>query len=154
MVSKDLKAWSPRHTDISPGEGWTLHQDIGLIALIGPIWERPDAGGLSLGFRADERHINRGDFVHGGMLMTLLDHALGMAVLDGKQRQAQATIQLDTHFLATVHRGEFVEARSIVERRTRSLVFMSGMLHVGDRLVCTGNGVWKLLATKPRKISR
>ena len=33
-------------------------------------------------------------------------------------------------------------------RRTRSLVFMSGDLMVGDRVVATAKGVWKTLGKK------
>jgi hypothetical protein len=35
-----------------------------------------------------------------------------------------------------------------VVRRTRSLIFMSGELVVGDRVVATANGVWKTLGGK------
>ena len=39
--------------------------------------------------------------------------------------------------------GGFVEAKCRVGRRTRSLIFMSGEITVGDRVVATANGVWK-----------
>jgi acyl-coenzyme A thioesterase PaaI-like protein len=39
--------------------------------------------------------------------------------------------------------GEFVEARCRVVHRTRSLIFMSAELLVGNRVVATANGVWK-----------
>jgi len=41
--------------------------------------------------------------------------------------------------------GEFVEMNAKVVRRTRSLIFMSGELMVGARMVATANGVWKSL---------
>jgi acyl-coenzyme A thioesterase PaaI-like protein len=36
-------------------------------------------------------------------------------------------------------------ARCKIVRRTRSLIFMSADLVVGERVVATGNGVWKTL---------
>jgi acyl-coenzyme A thioesterase PaaI-like protein len=60
-------------------------------------------------------------------------------------RKPQATIQLDVHFIESVQIGEFVEARCRVIRRTRSLIFMSAELLVGNRVVATANGVWKAL---------
>lgn len=128
-----------------PGEGWKHHEDIGLIALVGPVWERNDGDGPKLAFVADERHINRAGVVHGGMLMTFMDHALGVALLDGAASQNQVTIQLDSHFMSSVRPGEFVEADCTIERRTRSLVFMRGKLLVGARVVYTASGIWKLL---------
>ena len=131
----------------SPGEGWVRHREPGLIALVGPLWEHqgnsPDE--FRLGFLAEERHTNRGGFVHGGMLMTLIDHAIGMIVLNHNATESQATIQLDSHFMDIVYPGDFVIASSRVMRKTRSLIFMQGELHVGTRQVCTASGVWKLL---------
>jgi Thioesterase superfamily len=57
-----------------------------------------------------------------------------------------ATVQLDVHFIDAVAVGEFVEAKCRVARRTRSLIFMSSELVVGDRVVATAKGVWKSLA--------
>jgi acyl-coenzyme A thioesterase PaaI-like protein len=37
-----------------------------------------------------------------------------------------------------------------VLRRTRSVVFVRGLLTAGDTLVATANGVWKLLSGPPR----
>ena len=44
--------------------------------------------------------------------------------------------------------GEFVECKCKVVRRTRALVFMSGELVVGTRVVATANGVWKTLGKR------
>jgi acyl-coenzyme A thioesterase PaaI-like protein len=75
-----------------------------------------------------------------GTLMTFADHAMGMTCWYANERQPQATVQLDMHFVDAVQVGEFVEAKCQVVRRTRSLVFMSGELMVGDRVVATAKG--------------
>jgi acyl-coenzyme A thioesterase PaaI-like protein len=80
------------------------------------------------------------------MLMTFADRSLGMAAWFANERRPQATIQLDVHFIDAVQIGEFVEAQSRVVRRTRSVIFMSGTLVVGTRVVATANGIWKSLA--------
>ena len=61
------------------------------------------------------------------------------------ERQPQMTVQLDMHFVDAVRVGDFVEARCTVVRRTRTLVFMSAELVVGERVVATANGVWMTL---------
>ena len=73
---------------------------------------------------------------------------MGMTCWYANERQPQATVQLDVHFVDAVKVGEFVEAKCQVVRRTRSLVFMSGDLMVGDRVVATAKGVWKTLGKK------
>ncbi|WP_375457810.1 PaaI family thioesterase [uncultured Enterovirga sp.] len=98
---------------------------------------------------AERRHLNRGGVVHGGMVMTFADQALGLAAWAANGDRPQVTIQLDTHFISSVQAGEFVEARCRVVRKTNALLFMQGDLAVGDRLVATAMGVWKMRRGRP-----
>ena len=75
---------------------------------------------------AEPKHHNRRGVVQGGMLMTFADRSMGMTCWYANERQPQATVQLDMHFVDAVQVGEFVEAKCKVVRRTRSLIFMSG----------------------------
>ena len=79
------------------------------------------------------------------MLMTFADRSMGMTCWYANEKQPQATIQLDVHFIDAVQVGEFVECRAKVVRRTRSVVFMAGELVVGERLVARANSIWKTL---------
>jgi uncharacterized protein (TIGR00369 family) len=127
------------------GEGWVLKQyRRGLLGALGPLWEKQEADALLHGFLAEERHLNPLGVVHGGMLMTFADHALTMVANAASGGRAQATIQLDTHFVDGVREGEFVVAQARVVRQTRSMMFMSAALAVGSRAVATSNGIWKL----------
>jgi uncharacterized protein (TIGR00369 family) len=130
--------------------GWEPygHDDDGFIGLIGPLWQKPSGEGYRYAFLAEHKHHNRRGVVQGGMLMTFADRAMGMTCWYANERQPQATVQLDMHFVDAVQVGEFVEAKCQVVRRTRSLVFMHGELVVGDRVVATAKGVWKTLGKK------
>lgn len=135
----------PRSEAFDPARhGWRQGPERGLAALVGPIWWREDDP-TRYGFVAEARHLNPNGVLHGGMLMLFADEAAGRAAWLGNERRAQVTIQLDTHFVDGVRTGEFVEAECRVVRRTRSLLFMAATLRVGDRVVSTSNGVWKVL---------
>jgi acyl-coenzyme A thioesterase PaaI-like protein len=69
-------------------------------------------------------------------------------VLDSIGRKLCATIQLNTQFIAAVQIGDFVEGRAEIVRGTRSLVFVRGMLTVGERAVATIDGICKVLHTQ------
>ena len=125
--------------------GWEPYGDDGFIGLIGPFWIRPEGDSYRFAFMAEPKHHNRRGYVQGGMLMTFADRSMGMTCWYANERQPQATVQLDVSFVDAVKIGEFVEARCTVVRRTRSLVFMSGDLVVGTRIVATAKGVWKRL---------
>jgi acyl-coenzyme A thioesterase PaaI-like protein len=128
--------------------GWEHFKRDGFITVVGPIWARPTTSpeeAPQLAFLAAPKHHNRRNVVQGGMLMTFADLSMGVAAWHANGKQPQATVQLDVHFVDAVDIGEFVEAHCKVTRRTRSLVFVSAELMVGDRVVCTANGVWKIL---------
>jgi acyl-coenzyme A thioesterase PaaI-like protein len=125
--------------------GWEPYKDDGFIGLIGPLWMRCFENSYRFAFLAEPKHHNRRDVVQGGMLMTFADRSMGMTAWYANERQPQATVQFDMHFIDAVQIGEFVEAKCKVVRRTRSLIFMAADLVVGSRVVATAHGVWKAL---------
>lgn len=123
-------------------EGWTEIDRGGFAGYVGPLWTRSTPEGhRQLAVIMDERHANQRGVMHGGMMMTLLDQALGMH-LTAQGPMMNATIQLDTHFLAPARIGDCVEVTAEIVRETRSMAFMAARAMVGDRLIATARGVW------------
>jgi acyl-coenzyme A thioesterase PaaI-like protein len=83
--------------------------------------------------------------VHGGVLTTAFDVALGTAGREAAAPHHHATVELSVHFISGMMLGEFAVVRSEVIRATRSLVFLRGVMTVGERVVATGEGIWKTL---------
>lgn len=131
--------------DEFPNADWAPHQDEGFIELIGPFWEKMTETGPVLAFRAEQKHKNRRGVVQGGVLMAYADRALGMHARHATGGQAQATAQLDVHFVSSVQIGEVVMLEPQLIRRTRSIMFLRGTLLVDGRIVAMASGVWKLL---------
>src|ERR1700759_3158928 len=104
--------------------GWQPHghEDTDFIGLDGPFWSRPIktkmGDSFQYAFTAQDKHHNLRGVVQGGMLMTFADRAMGRTCYYANEKQAQATIQLDMHFIDAVRVGEFVECRAKVVRRT------------------------------------
>ena len=127
--------------------GWTQSARWpGFTDAAGPFWSRRDGDGWQYAVLSSERHVNNRGVVHGGLLLTLADHALGIAVWESIGREACATIQLDMQFLATTLPGELVEVAAEITRSTKSVVFVRGVLSSGSRVVSTAAGIWKRLA--------
>lgn len=138
-----------------PSAGWVALRSDSYIGLVGPLWMRPaseetERGRRRFGFLAETRHLNANGMVHGGMIMTFADHAIGLTARSVNKANRQATVQLDTHFLSGVEDGEFVEAHCRLTRETKSLLFMAADLSAGDRPVATAQGVWKIGAPMVR----
>lgn len=115
-------------------------------SMIGPTYQRREAdGSLTFALHVAPRHLNARGVVHGGMLMSFMDQLLGRTVHNEIGRRPTATVQLDNQFLAGVREGELVIGKGNVERVTRSLVFVTGRLTVGEQTALVSSGVWKIL---------
>jgi acyl-coenzyme A thioesterase PaaI-like protein len=129
-------------------DGWKSADTPGFIELVGPILYKEDGGRLRLGFLAGPKHEKRRGVVQGGMIATFCDRSLGMASRRANNDGPQATIELSIRYIDAVQLGEFVEIVPEIVRKTRSIVFARGTATVGNRVVATADGIWKLLTEK------
>lgn len=128
--------------------GWKTRRAGAFMESIGPLWARREEGGWAYGLLADDRHLNPTQIVHGGLLQTLIDHALSLLAWEACERKPCVTLQSDSHFLATVNSNDFVVARGVEVRRTRNLIFMRGHLEVQDKPVLSAQAVFKITGSK------
>ena len=109
---------------------------------VGPVVEDGDV----LGLRIEPRHLNASGMAQGGLLATLVDFAMGRAIRSsaGEARRA-ATVSLTTDFLGAAKEGDFVQARTEVERLGGTLAFADCSLTVDDREIVRGRAVFAVL---------
>lgn len=129
-------------------EGWKQREGKGFMAAIGPLWSRREGDAWAYGMIASDAHVNATGAIHGGMLMSLADQAMSILVWEAMERTPCATIQLDTQFLSAARPGDFIQARSHVLRKTRSLVFVQGTLEVGGKPILAASGIWKAMTPR------
>ena len=98
-----------------------------------------------LGLKVDERHAGRrgGEFGHGGMLLALLDEAMGRAASHAAGKVCM-TVSMQTNFCAPFKDGDFLRAAAHVTKLGRSLAFVDGRVLCGETLVGTASGVWMI----------
>jgi uncharacterized protein (TIGR00369 family) len=105
-------------------EGWKPRTPPGFIGLVGPLWTKRQGASWSYGILAEEKHTNPAGIVHGGLLTTLLDHALSTIAWEANERSSCITVALDVHFLAAARPGDLIAASGRIVRQTSSLIFM------------------------------
>ena len=92
------------------------------------------------------RHQNQGGSIHGGILMTAIDHILAMHILRQVNPPSRiATIQLNSYFVSRGIAGKFVIARPKIIRRTRDVIFVEGSLLHGNNEFYFARGIWKIV---------
>lgn len=132
-------------TDANPAEaGWIAMDDDRMPSAIGTPWKRLENAAWIYALQTRPDHANPAGAVHGGILVCFADHTLGCYVDAVAGGVPNVTIQLNTHFLAHVEPGDFVELRGEVTRATGSLVFVRGLLSVEGRDVVAADGVWRV----------
>ena len=128
--------------------GWSLEPDDGFIGHVGGLWHRTLDGQPQFAFVALPIHANRNGWVHGGMLMTLMDRGLGQTARLSAGAVRGATISLNHQFLAPVKIGDFVEMTPCVTKMSSRMVFMSAIASVADNPVLSAQGVWRVSHSK------
>jgi acyl-coenzyme A thioesterase PaaI-like protein len=126
-------------------DGWTIVETTGFLNLVGPLWQRMVDGEPEYALVAQDKHHNRRGMVQGGLLMTFVDRACGMAARFVSGRPTMATVQLDVHFVDAGKIGETLMTRPRVIRTTRSLVFVNAEVKANNRTIVTATGVFKIL---------
>jgi uncharacterized protein (TIGR00369 family) len=112
---------------------------------VGPVWEQGNKGTRRFGFRVDGRHVNMRGVIHGGMLMTFADAALGQAAWDACDHADCVTLNMQSQFLAPAREGDWIEVAPVLTRRTKSLMFLRGDFTVGGQPIFSVSSVWKIL---------
>jgi acyl-coenzyme A thioesterase 13 len=109
---------------------------------VGPVL----ADGEVIALRIAPQHLNRAGAAQGGLLATLVDFALGRAIRSSAEDdQRAATVSLTTDFLGAAREGDFVEARTEVERLGGTRAFADCSLTVEGREIVRGRAVFAVL---------
>lgn len=118
------------------GPGLTLRDYLGIV-----MTKRGD-GEVVLELDADERHLNMSGIVHGGVLATMADSAIGLAVQTKIDLETYFTTaaQLNISFMRAAQTGP-LKARGFVTTLGRRLAFGEAEVWQGDTLVAKGSGV-------------
>jgi uncharacterized protein (TIGR00369 family) len=95
-------------------------------------------------------HLNRRGVAHGGVASSLLDSALGTAVVAAiAPEEWCGTMELSIQFREPIFPGIIV-AEGRVARRGRTAAFAEGEIRdVSGRILATAHGVWTIWPTRP-----
>lgn len=108
------------------------------------IRKMPD-GAVEMDFEARADHLQSFGVLHGGVVTTLLDMAMGASVMVTlAPGEKTATESLTTDFLKGAREGRLT-VRAWVERRGRTTAFPRGELrNAKGELVARATGVWAI----------
>jgi uncharacterized protein (TIGR00369 family) len=114
-----------------------------VLDLIGPIYYRGEGRDLVLGLRAETKHCNARGAVHGGILATLADVALGYTMAFASDPPAAlVTANLTLDFAGTAKSGDWLETRVDIQRQGSRLSFANCYISVASRRIVRASAVF------------
>jgi uncharacterized protein (TIGR00369 family) len=118
---------------------------------IGATVEAVEPGSATMYVDAEDVHFNGNGTLHGGVYASLIDSAMGLAVLSLVGVRI-ATIEMNVHFLGAVSGGR-VTCRADVVHRTRRTATAEAKVHDAEgNLVAMGTGAFRVFEKKGNAI--
>ncbi|AMP69951.1 PaaI family thioesterase [Ralstonia solanacearum] len=130
------------------------------LTMLGPVYARGLGPSMVMGFHVGHHHLNRRGILHGGVVASLADAALGYCLADpaggdgkdGKDGKsdviAMSTASLTVDFIASAGEGDWIEITPQGLRTGSRLAFAQALFHRGDRLVARASAVFAVLGAR------
>ena len=92
-----------------------------------------------------ENHLNAAGITHGGFIATFIDAGAGTAAHRVADQKPCVTISLEIKFISPVNLGQELVGKTKIQKKTKSMVFLTCELITENKIVATASGVWKIL---------
>ena len=140
-------------TDISPQiipEGFVRHARTSpLTDPWEPIYAKTSPVALIIGLRLAKPHTNSRGIVHGGLIATLADNAMGLSCgVRMKEPQRLVTISLSIDYLASANIGQWLAVETDFVKLGGSICFAQCLVTTDGEPCARGNATFKVVKAK------
>jgi len=96
----------------------------------------------------NENHLNAAGITHGGFIAASVDAGAGTAAHRSADKNPCVTISLELKFISAVKLGQEIIGKTLIQKKTKTMVFLTCELKAENKIVATASGVWKILNKK------
>ncbi|WP_311082780.1 PaaI family thioesterase [Paenibacillus polymyxa] len=104
-----------------------------------------DANEAHIALEAKQHHTNVMGIVHGGVLTTLMDQAMGMVSMASRNMDSCVTTNLNVHFLSAMRQGRLEVKARIVHQAGRTITTQAEVRDSEGTLGCTATATFRVL---------
>ena len=116
------------------------------LDLLGPIYNKKTGSGFIIGIRAEKKHCNARDSVHGGVFSSLADVALGYnSSFQGKEPVPMVTASLNIDYAGSAKLGDWIEISVDVQKVGRRMAFANSYFFVGSNRIARASAVFSVV---------
>jgi len=95
-----------------------------------------------------KKHLNKAGIAHGGYIASIIDVGGGSAAHRVSDNKVCVTISLDIKFIDSTKLGDEIIGNVIIQKVTKSLVFLICKLECNKKIIATASGIWKKINKK------
>ena len=92
-----------------------------------------------------ENHLNAAGITHGGFIAAFVDAGAGSAAHKSANGSSCVTVSLELKFISPVQLGQELVGKTKIQKKTKSMIFLTCELTAAKKIVATASGVWKIL---------
>ena len=93
----------------------------------------------------NKNHLNAADITHGGFIAAVVDAGAGTAAHRAADQNPCVTISLELKFISPIKLGQELFGKTKIQKKTKSMIFLTCELSAANKIVATASGVWKIL---------
>lgn len=112
---------------------------------IGCEWTEGTEGRVTVSLTVKPRHLNHIGIVHGGVYATLIDSAMGLAVMRSRPDHSVVTTNLNMHYVAPAATGKLTVTAEIVHASRKLVTAQAKAFGEGGALCALGTGTFRVL---------
>ena len=90
-----------------------------------------------------ENHLNAAGIAHGGFIAAVVDAGAGTAAHRAADGSLCVTISLELKFISAVRLGQELVGFTKIQKKTKSMIFLTCELKAENKIVATASGIWK-----------
>ena len=93
----------------------------------------------------DKNHLNAAGIAHGGFISAVVDAGAGTAAHRAANQNPCVTVSLELKFISAIKLGQELYGKTKIQKKTKSMIFLTCELTASNKIVATASGVWKIL---------
>jgi uncharacterized protein (TIGR00369 family) len=100
---------------------------------------------VTISLEAESHHMNIIGIVHGGVLSSLLDNAMGIAVMATRPEDKVVTTNLNVHFVSPLKEGKLIVTAEIVHQSRKMITTQGRVTDAEGNLSTIGTGSFRVI---------
>ena len=95
--------------------------------------------------KINQNHLNSAGITHGGFIAAMVDAGVGTTAHRAANNYPCETISLELKFISAIKLNQELVGIAKIQKKTKSLFFLTCELKVENKIVATASGIWKKL---------